>query len=530
MPSRSHQDASEHREAAVLPLRNQLVFPGCREEIQVARPQSLALLRSLDLAATPIIAVFLQRDVGTETPGHADMHEIGVAVRVHELQTHGELGCTVLVEGMQRVRRLHTVDDRPFLMATMTMLDDGGRNIDGDAEADHVDVELLRSLAAEALPALTTELQDSRPGQLADRVAARIPATLERRAEVLAAQDPATRVTLVLAMVREQLKKQITLRHLDLPTIESMQQLWVLQEGAPERIDREVSRGAMTADEGARLMGFREQGYVVWEGLIGEAAIDALLEDIRGIANHPGRYVITDHRRQRAYRASGSDFDQFENILDTHVNLESARRVCFHPTLLRFLELIFQERPLATQQLLFQRSNIHPMHQDTAFVCMREPLLMVASWVALEDVVRGRGELTYYEGSHLLPHQRFADGSKRCHPGIDDEDAARDALLRNTREMGCRKRDFIASKGDVLLWAADLVHGSNPRTQPAEETRLSAVTHYCPESNEPLYSLQGTGHRRRQPYGERALIASSHYRLPTTECPAVPIFPLPEPC
>lgn len=526
MPNPSHLDAEERREYPILPLRNQLILPGCREEIQVVRPRSLALLRSLDLAASPVIAVFLQRDVGTESPGHGDMHQVGVTVRVHELTTHRDLGCIVLVEGLQRVRRLEIVTDRPFVVGAITVLDGADQGV----EADHADVVRLRSLAIEALSALAAELQDTKPARLADRVAAEINASTDQRAKLIATEDPAARVALVLAMITQQLQQQTFLAHLDLPSIETMKQLWILRKGAPERVAREVSLGGMTADEGERLMSFREQGYVVWKGLIDDETIDSLVADIRGIANDPGRYVTTDHRRSRPFRASGSDFDHFENIFDTHVNLESARRLCFHPILLRFLELLFQERPLATQQLLFQRSNIHPIHQDTAFVCMREPLLMVASWVALEDVVRGRGELTYYEGSHRLPHQRFADGSKRCNPDVDDEAATRDLLVRNTLAMDCEKRDFIAHKGDVLLWAADLVHGSNPRTLPIEETRLSAVTHYCPESNEPLYSLQGPRHRRRQPYGERALISSSHYRLPTTESPAVPIFPLPEPC
>src|SRR5207344_1806798 len=97
------------------------------------------------------------------------------------------------------------------------------------------------------------------------------------------------------------------------------------------------------------------------------------------------------------------------------------------------------------------------------------PLLLAATWVALEDVVPGRGELTYYEGSHLIPGIRYADGSKRFMPGIDDDDA-RARILEQCRERGCAKRDFIAKKGDVFLWAADLVHGSNPRTRPIEET------------------------------------------------------------
>ena len=65
---------------------------------------------------------------------------------------------------------------------------------------------------------------------------------------------------------------------------------------------------------------------------------------------------------------------------DTYVNFESARRVCFHPKVLHFLQLLFEERPVAFQQLLFQRSNGHPLHQDTAYVTLEKPLEIINIW------------------------------------------------------------------------------------------------------------------------------------------------------
>ncbi|MFT7463873.1 MAG: phytanoyl-CoA hydroxylase [Pseudohongiellaceae bacterium] len=528
-------------ERPVLSIRNQLIFPGCEEEIQVVRPRSRALLATLAAADSPIITVFLQRDVGTERPEHADLQTIGVAVRVHQIEQHRELGFIMRVEGLQRVQRAAVVSDEPFLVATVAPFGDANNTLDHIDDDRHgvPDLETLRTLASEAVPDFidrrdlinqTGHRDHLAAEQLVDRIAAKIPATLEERAAILEAASLADRVALALALVRQQLSWQTTMEHLDLPTIETMKQVWPLKKNGEARIDRELNYNGITAAEAEQLRCFRDRGYVVWKGLIDDAEIDQLLAEIQGIRQQPGRYLLTDHRRARPFRFSESDFDHFENIHDTHVNLEIARRICFHPTIQRFLELIFEVRPIATQQLLFQRSNIHPMHQDTSFVCMREPLLMVASWIALEDVVPGRGELTYYEGSHRIAHFAYADGSKRSNPLLDDGDEAREEILRRCHTLGCQKRDFIAGKGDVLIWAADLVHGSNPRTRPEEETRRSLVTHYCPESTEPLYFLRDAQHRGRQPFGERAFLSSSHYKAPTGECPATPTFPLPEPC
>jgi ectoine hydroxylase-related dioxygenase (phytanoyl-CoA dioxygenase family) len=191
--------------------------------------------------------------------------------------------------------------------------------------------------------------------------------------------------------------------------------------------------------------------------------------------------------------------------------------VCFHPTLTRFLRSIFDTAAVAHQQLLFQRSNQHPLHQDTSVVCLEKPLWMVASWIALEDVVPGRGELTYYEGSHKIPHTFFSDGTKRLNAKRDDEKAVQRTLLERCERLGLPKRDLIARKGDVFLWAADLVHGSNPRTRPEEETRMSLVTHYHPESTEPFWFRFYPDNRGTVRYDDDALYESMYYALPPRE-------------
>jgi ectoine hydroxylase-related dioxygenase (phytanoyl-CoA dioxygenase family) len=270
----------------------------------------------------------------------------------------------------------------------------------------------------------------------------------------------------------------------------------------------------MSRGEADRVAQFAESGFTIFEAAIEPELIDALCTDVRRIAEHPGCFVTTDHRNGRSYAYSTESFDRFESAFDLYVNFETARRVCFHPTIVRFLALLFDAAPLAFQQLLFQRSNQHPIHQDTAYVCLEDPLQMAATWIALEDVVPGRGELTYYEGSHRIPHCFFRDGSKRFSPGVDDEQAMRRHILTEAERLGCAKRDFIAKKGDVLFWIADLAHGSNPRTRPEEETRMALVTHYCPTSTRPFYFRFLPENRGIQPYDGVAHMASYYYSLP----------------
>lgn len=139
----------------------------------------------------------------------------------------------------------------------------------------------------------------------------------------------------------------------------------------------------------------------------------------------------------------------------------------------------------------------------------------------------GRGELTYYEGSHKIPHQIYSDGSKRLNPQIDDIEASRRCILKECERLGCAKKDFFAKTGDVLFWAADLVHASNPRTRPETETRMSVVTHYCPETTEPFWFRFFPENRGYQSFNGRAKYASMYYRLPVTEPFARPNYKIP---
>jgi phytanoyl-CoA hydroxylase len=296
----------------------------------------------------------------------------------------------------------------------------------------------------------------------------------------------------------------------------SLVDLWPLRKGADRRLAEAVESRRISEDEGRRITDFAASGFTVFPGCIESELVDTLRKDVERIVDHPGCFVVTDHRRGRPYRYSDASFDRFESVFDLYVNLETARKICFHPAILRFLELLFDAQPIAFQQLLFQRSNQHPIHQDTAYVCLEDPLQMVATWIALEDVVVGRGELTYYEGSHRIPHRFFKDGSKRFSTGIDDEEAARRHVFAEMERLGCRKRDFVAKKGDVLVWAADLAHGSNPRTRPEEETRMALVTHYCPISTRPFYFRFCPENRVLQSYNGVAHMASYYYPLPAS--------------
>ncbi len=298
-------------------------------------------------------------------------------------------------------------------------------------------------------------------------------------------------------------------------SVDMLRKLWTDRDDAVGRLQHKFAIGEISATERDDLAHFIEHGWLIWRNAIEEPLIDQFVRDIRSVHKHAGMFVTTDHRHGRSnLKLSGKKADKFESLFDLYVNFESSRRVCMHPRIARFLSIVFEARPIAFQQLLFQRSNQHQVHQDTSVVAVEDPMLLAATWIALEDVVEGSGELAYYDRSHKLPHYLFKNGTKRFDPTQDDYSECSRTLDEMCKSRGLAYETFLAKKGDVLFWAADLVHRSHPRTLPDDTSRMSCVTHYYPSTTIPYWFRFHPDHQQIESFDAVAGFASAHYRLP----------------
>jgi hypothetical protein len=294
----------------------------------------------------------------------------------------------------------------------------------------------------------------------------------------------------------------------------NMKTLWTDTPYAMQRVSGLYDAGEITATERDDLAHFIEHGWLLWPGAIEPELIDRFAADIRSHHRHPGKFLTTDHRNGKSSRRlSGATPDRFESLFDLYVNLASARDVCLHPRITRFLSLVFDTKPVACQQLLFQRSNGHRVHQDTSVVAVEDPMLLAASWIALEDVVEGSGELAFYDRSHRLPHYLFNDGTKRMNFAVDDEELYVNELDSACRRNGMAYERFLAKQGDVFFWTADLVHRSHPRTLADDASRLSCVTHYHPATTAPFWFRHHPNRTHLVDLGDRGAYVSAHYPL-----------------
>ena len=257
--------------------------------------------------------------------------------------------------------------------------------------------------------------------------------------------------------------------------------LWI-DDVNPKNVEDRIERIA-DADLRQKVRNFARDGYVVMSGEVPEKTIDAYLLEYERAADTPDFLIVDPGRisfsRERA-RMPGT------KVLDTVMLLPTGPDLSFSPQIGRFLEEVFEDKALAFQSLHFEVGSTQEIHQDTAYVVVdHEPTKLIASWIALEDIEPGSGELIYYVGGHRIPEYIYADGASKHFDAGRDGSPPHAAHLKYLHEEAARRSlpiaKFSAKKGDVLLWHAELPHGGGEITKPGR-TRRSLVTHYCPKA------------------------------------------------
>jgi hypothetical protein len=272
--------------------------------------------------------------------------------------------------------------------------------------------------------------------------------------------------------------------------------LWTDQGNALDMVEGKLEIGRITAPEAEALRRFIVDGYVVlkrampaltlWRARRAlEAAYAGKIEGVKFCSPHLG-FEVGDW-------VPGVK-DAPCKALELHARSRAVRDAIFAPVISNFLQLLFDRPAMATQTLGFWHGSTQRAHQDTAYVTYSLPLQFAASWIALEDVRADSGELFYYAGSQRLGdylyqgrYKGISEG-KRHEPDWDQQpqdQAHWESIVQRSLQQGCEERTFLARKGDVLIWAADLAHGGKPSD--LTRSRRSLVTHYCPAEVAPLY-------------------------------------------
>jgi phytanoyl-CoA hydroxylase len=264
--------------------------------------------------------------------------------------------------------------------------------------------------------------------------------------------------------------------------------LWIDRPDAQQHIDRMLDAGAISSDEAGQLVFFRDNGYLILPGAVSSEQVESLRDELSQIWHEGEKYVVNLGKGIITH-PDGPVLPRKSRLYDLYANNATSRAMVFAPALLRMLQLVFEEPPLVFQSMLFTWGSEQSIHKDTAFVVIDKPCTLAASWIALEDIEPGSGELMYYPGSHRDPLFLFDGEHLFWEPQRDGKGIHRrysEFLEKQALDKQCALQTFSAKKGDALLWHANLAHGGTPITNP-DKTRMSLVSHYCPVSNYPRY-------------------------------------------
>jgi phytanoyl-CoA hydroxylase len=290
--------------------------------------------------------------------------------------------------------------------------------------------------------------------------------------------------------------------------------LWIDRHDWEMQLASRIRQGSVDSETATLIPEFIRNGMIILPGAAEASAIEAFQDNIASSFRKGNDHLLYQMPGvQQPSPVSMGLERRGTRIVDAFAVMPEARRLFASRRLMAFLTAIFDEDPLLFQSLSFDQGSEQGLHQDTAYVVVDRPLELAACWIALEDVKPGAGELMYVPGSHRFDDFDFG-GKKHWSPVEDGNDRHQEWarwIYTEAQRRALPVQRFLARRGDVLVWHADLAHGGSPIVDPTL-TRQSLVGHFCPVARRPHY-FSYAPHRATVRSQERLHYSSVHYDL-----------------
>jgi ectoine hydroxylase-related dioxygenase (phytanoyl-CoA dioxygenase family) len=210
-----------------------------------------------------------------------------------------------------------------------------------------------------------------------------------------------------------------------------------------------------------------EFGYAIIEKFFNEQIIDTINKDISNLLevqeigfNYTGRKIFNAFQYSSAIKKCITDKE-----------------------LISVLSFILGRRVFPFQTINFQYGSEQNAHSDSVHMTTFPKGYLIAVWIALEDIEEDAGPIFYYPGSHHLPYLTNDDYGASNNFFLLDGNANKkyeEKIAGLLKEKNIPFKTFLAKKGDVFIWHANLVHGGSAVIN-KKLTRKSMVVHYFAE-------------------------------------------------
>ncbi|HVU55687.1 MAG TPA: phytanoyl-CoA dioxygenase family protein [Puia sp.] len=212
-----------------------------------------------------------------------------------------------------------------------------------------------------------------------------------------------------------------------------------------------------------QLLTWSDKGYLIWEGFLDPATADTIQGEVDKLVHRGKLHPTHDNKLMFANR---------------HSTL--IRKVTEEKRLTSLLNFILDKEVVPFQTINFLYGSNQRAHSDSIHMTTYPLGYLIAVWIALEDTRPGNGPLFYYPGSHRLPYllnSDFNEGETPLLLGNKDYVDYEDRIDEEIKQNSLQPEIFLAKKGDILIWHANLIHGGMPVKDPVQ-TRKSMVIHY----------------------------------------------------
>lgn len=286
-------------------------------------------------------------------------------------------------------------------------------------------------------------------------------------------------------------------------------QPWFDRPDALEILEKRRSEGKYNDEQYAMLRKWIEDGYVVLDNLISVDVIDAMQAELDNLwtTDKPIAGLIIEEIKLKPEDKPGmlhSDFVKLD--METRMKMKvsfpwrihafsayskPAMEIFKNQKVQEICSLIFDKPAVPQYTINFTFGSRQHLHQDTCVFFIQPMNFLIGLWLACEDIHPDSGPLLYFPGSHKEPMYSKFDNYPQTNLKTCDK-ATTEAYENYLEETGKKyeRKQFLAKKGQVLLWHGMLIHGGDKIVDPTR-TRKSFVTHFIVEGTDKAKEVEG---------------------------------------
>jgi ATP-dependent Lon protease len=134
----------------ILPLRNNVLFPGVVIPITVGRDKSIKLIKET-YAGSKTIGVVSQRDVDIEDPDAEDLYNVGTVAQIIKILQMPDGSTTAIIQGKKRFRLVEILQTDPYFKARVTPFETLEHEIDKDNEEFKALISSVKDMAMQII-------------------------------------------------------------------------------------------------------------------------------------------------------------------------------------------------------------------------------------------------------------------------------------------------------------------------------------------------------------------------------------------